>query len=351
MHRIRIRRTNSLLFTTLVFATGLISLQAIELPEAKLPQVIDGQAFRRAENLYEDNLPGKNWITGGWALLNYRLFHSGNDGVVIGRDDWLFSAEEYRLDSNWQHILQSNLETIGQVGKRLAAKDITLVVALVPEKADLYRAQTDWPSPHLDIELYQRSLRALQDQGLAVVDLRTPLAAAVDRGEQVFFRTDTHWKVHGAEVAARAIAHSGLLPTGATRFKVEPDKWTAHWGDLTRFVPVGKAFADYGPGVETLHPMRFTRQATAEALFDEAPLDIALVGTSYSANKNWQFLQWLQRAMGKEVVNHAVAAKGPMAPMLDFLDHKGNEEPGLTHVIWEVPVRYLIMPPDFYKHT
>jgi lysophospholipase L1-like esterase len=43
-------------------------------------------------------------------------------------------------------------------------------------------------------------------EGIAVLDLTTPLESALARGESPYFADDTHWNAVGHRVAAEAIA-------------------------------------------------------------------------------------------------------------------------------------------------
>ena len=68
---------------------------------------------------------------------------------------------------------------------------------------------------------------------------------------------------------------------------------------------------------------------------------MALVGTSYSADERWNFAGALRQALGSDLVNFAEDGRGPLLPMLKFLqsDDFKNAPPRL--VIWEFPERYL----------
>jgi alginate O-acetyltransferase complex protein AlgJ len=70
---------------------------------------------------------------------------------------------------------------------------------------------------------------------------------------------------------------------------------------------------------------------------------VALVGTSFSAKSDWNFLGFLQNALAAEVLNFSAEGQGPFAPMQTFLasDTFKNTPPKL--VIWEIPVRYTSM--------
>ena len=97
----------------------------------------------------------------------------------------------------------------------VSARGLRFVAVLAPSKYAVYApwlpgARAPGDAPYLD-----RLERSLRDDGVEVVNLRSPLVAAagdaLGRGELLFHRDDTHWNAAGVEVAARAIAASGAL--------------------------------------------------------------------------------------------------------------------------------------------
>ena len=77
-------------------------------------------------------------------------------------------------------------------------------------------------------------------------------------------------------------------------------------------------------------------------LFADIPLpSVALLGTSYSANPNWNFEGSLKLALNKDLINFATEGEGPFIPMIDFLERHLKTLPSLELVIWEIPERYL----------
>ena len=173
--------------------------------------------------------------------------------------------------------------------------------------------------------------------------------------EPVFLRTDSHWTPFGAEVAARSLAEhlarQDIWQHGDQAFVTEAVASREHKGDLLSFLPLEPYFADLQPPAERLLP-RLTRaaegpEASAEdALFADAQPSIALVGTSYSANPNWNFAGALKQALGSDLLNYAEEGKGPLVPMLNLLRQGDKELAGLRLVIWEFPERYLMLPSD-----
>lgn len=345
MRRRQIKLLNGAVFISIIIILGLYSSRAITLPNTDIHLLTNGSVFRRMETLYQDNFPLKGAAIGFWAALNYQLFHEGRNGVIVGRDNWLFSSEEYSFPWNHQEILQKNLSRIIQRVQLLQKNSIQVLVALVPEKVDLYRNMLLQDSDHNRMHLYRRSYAYLTARGVQVVNLRKVLRAAVHRGKQVFFCTDTHWTDYGARMAAHAIANAHVIHEGEDTFVMGRESTETLHGDLTNFIPTGRLFAQFGPSPDTLRTVSIRRQGDA-GLFTDTVIDTALVGTSYSADTRWQFVDWLQLFLNKELVNYAEKGNGPFAPMKPFMDDVKKNKQKISFVLWEIPVRYLLMPSD-----
>ena len=346
MRRKQIKLLNGAVFISCIVILGLYSSRAITIPDVNIPLLARGAVFRRMETLYQDSFPLKGVATGFWAALNFQLFHEGRNGVIVGKDNWLFSSEEYFFPVNYQEIWEKNLQRVIRQVQLLRKNNIQVLVALVPEKVDLYRNMLTKDSEHNSINLYNRSCTYLTGRGLRVVNLRNALAAAVHRGQQVFFRTDTHWTSRGSRLAARAIADDNSIPCGDEKYVTGKKETETLPGDLMNFIATGSLFAQFGPPPDTLSRVTIRKEEDDVGLFADIVQNTALVGTSYSADKRWQFVEWLQLFLHKELVNYADTGTGPFAPMKAFPDDILRNEQQISFVLWEIPVRYLLVPPD-----
>ena len=168
----------------------------------------------------------------------------------------------------------------------------------------------------------------------------------------MFLRTDTHWTPLGAELAARAVADDlqrrKLWQGGALNYQTRRVGSETHRGDLMRFLPLDPYFAAMQPAAEPLE-QRVTEQAGEGGgdLFGDSAPQVALVGTSYSANPKWNFPGALRQALGADLYNYAEDGHGPLVPMLRLLAGGEEETRGLKLVLWEVPERYLTLASDF----
>ena len=307
-----------------------------------------GEVTQEIDTIYRANLPHRDPAVGIIGAVRYIALGEGRDGVVVGRDGWLFSDEEYRPLATAPHGLDKTVGYIASVRETLRAVGAELVLVPLPAKLDMERAQAGDDAPSKRIEQdYAAFLRALDGAGVETVDTRPVLSQRPDP----FFRTDTHWTPAAARDVAEAVANSGRVAIGEASFDVVPGPAVSFTGDLVSFV-TSDSLAPF-VGLRPEHVTPYVAEAVAETGADGG-MDIfgggasgayALVGTSYSANPNWSFAEALKLSLAQDVLNYAEEGQGPVAPMAAFLSRlaSGTEEVPPV-VIWEFPVRYLTDP-------
>jgi len=340
----------SLLFLALLLALGLWSLGGLGgFQRTAQMSLLDGKLAKAAETHYDEQFPLKRIGTNLWAALDFKLFNEGRPGVVLGREQWLFSDEEFKPSANAEQTQAENLALLRGVRDTLRQHGVELVLAIIPAKARVYPEYIGEQAPaSLHDDLYNAFHAQARQANIFAPDLFGPLQAAKARG-QVFLRTDSHWTPMGAEVAAQqlaeAVARQTLLNGEPQTFVTENEQQAPYKGDLTNFLPLDPLFSDLLPKPDLLQK-RSTRAAEAgsegdDALFADKQIPVALVGTSYSANPNWNFLGALQQALRSDVANYAEDGHGPILPMLKYLqsDEFKNAPPQL--LVWEFPERYL----------
>ncbi|WP_295471363.1 alginate O-acetyltransferase [uncultured Pseudomonas sp.] len=337
-------------FMGLLLVLGIWSLRSFG-SFTKTPEqtVLNGRWTKAVETHYDDEFPIKRLGTNLWAALDYKLFNEGRPGVVLGKDQWLYTDEEFDAIAHGEQNMADNLALVRGVKETLNKQGTRLVLAIIPAKTRLYPEHIGEQTPaRLHQDLYQRFHEQAAQAGILAPDLLQPLRDAKQRG-QVFLRTDTHWTPMGAEVAAQqlgqTIASQAPLEAEPQTF-VTADKGTEPYkGDLTNFLPLDPLFSNLLPKPDALDK-RTTEAAGGtgegeDALFADSDIPVGLVGTSYSANPNWNFVGALKQALRSDVVNYAEDGHGPILPMLKYLqtDDFKNNPPQV--VIWEFPERYL----------
>lgn len=344
-------------FLGLLLGLGAGSLGGLASFQRTAPMtLLDGRFTKALESHYDDVFPIKRLGTNLWAALDYTLFDEGRPGVVLGRDQWLYSDEEFKPVADSERIEAGNLALITGVRDRLQAQGVQLVLAIVPAKARLYPEHFGARRPAaLHGDLYQQFQARVEQAGIFAPDLLAPLQQAKTHGP-VFLRTDTHWTPEGAEVVARqlsqAIARQHPLTGEAKGFVTERQAPAPYTGDLTSFLPLDPLFSHWLPAPDVLTQRSTQADGSApagsgdDALFASETIAVALVGTSYSANPHWNFLGALQQSLGRDVVNYAENGHGPLIPMLKYLQSEALRDNPPQLLVWEFPERYLPIEPD-----
>lgn len=328
----------------MVFAAG-ITVLAVTAAASALPyrpepgrSVVSGEATRQFESHYDEQFPVKTLGTNVWGAIQYLLFGEGRSGVIVGREGWLYTQEEFREYSDAEQQIAAHLSLIERAQAELQQRGTELVVAVVPSKARLYPEYVEDAVPaavHRD--LYARLHAELRQRDITAPDLLDALARCKARNA-VFLRTDTHWTPEGADCGANAIAAELAPVTAAQTFETEVLAPRPHAGDLMQFLPLAPTFSALLPPPDLLVPR--STLGTADLLGEAPAPQVVLVGTSYSADRNWDFDGALRKAMATDVLNLAESGRGPFEPMLDFLALP-LAEASPRRVIWEIPERYL----------
>ncbi|MFT4074395.1 MAG: hypothetical protein QM647_02610 [Asticcacaulis sp.] len=322
-----------------------------ETPKADAQVLADGKWASQFTAAFDKQLAIRDGAINAWTAFSYGLFREGRDGVLPGRDGWLFSREEYdapRLSSG----VTATIRQAADARQALESRGIHLLVVIVPAKARIYGEATGryaWPdSLH---PVYDDLILGLGRAGVPVVDLR-PTLLAVKSHEPAYFHTDTHWTPAGAQAAAGAIAqavraHGGFsTPPEADRLQVSTQAPKAMAGDLLNFIPLGPWFEKIGPAPDRLAEPVFTRSDSGDdegGLLGDAATPALLVGTSYSADERWGFANDLEQDLGVGLVNAAEKGEGPFLPMQKLLTGGTLDEARPEWVIWEIPERYVWM--------
>ncbi|OZY60229.1 alginate O-acetyltransferase [Pseudomonas lundensis] len=338
-------------FCALLLGLGLISLRSfMGFNTTDDATVLNGRWSKAVETHYDDEFPIKRLGTNLWAALDFTLFNEGRPGVVLGRNQWLFSDEEFKPWPNAEQNVAGNYALVEGVRQTLKAHGVKLVMAVVPSKVRLYPEHMGDARPaSIHADLYRDFHAQLAASQIIAPDLLGPLQQAKQGGAQVFLRTDTHWTPDGAQVAAQqlaaAIGSQFPLSGEPQQFVTEAEKTEQHNGDLERFLPMDPLFSNLMPPSEPLEK-RSTRAAndqadSEDALFADSEVPVTLVGTSYSANPNWNFVGALKQALRSDVINDSKDGHGPILPMLAYLKSDAFKNTPPQVLIWEFPERYL----------
>ncbi len=336
-------------FTGIAFVIGLFSLQQalsdLETPTAA--NLLLGKWFLQFETVFRETLPINTANKGLWGRAEYALFHQGRKGVVIGTEGWLFTDEEFSCPRHAEQSLADNLAFIDNTRKVFSGKNIRLAIVLIPAKVRVLSEQTGINNlPPCRKTLYADVRASLIKKGIAVTELLSVMQSFSSL-KSLYLKTDTHWSPTGARLSAQetsklVYAEFKDLSLNFDPFSSQAKDVKILKGDLTVYMPgvsiLSESFTSYVSDVSV------SSTDTARNLFGDDVPSVTLVGTSYSANPNWNFEGFLKEALKTDVINMADQGLGPLVVMDKYLqsDAWKNNPPRL--VVWEIPERYLLMP-------
>lgn len=295
----------------------------------------DGTYQRAYEERFENTLPTAQAAAQLLAALKLTVLREVAEGAVLGRDGWLFTAEEFTPPAS-PRPLGAELE---RVRTALAADGIALLPLIVPDKARVMAERLPRGRSAAFEARYDAALETIAAAGLPVLDLRPALR---DLGAP-FMRTDTHWSPAGAEAAARVIAAENLARgPQLTRAETRHDATgvVPFEGDLLAFADTGASQGRAALSGEEIATFD-THVAAAGGLFGDAPVDVVLVGTSFSGRAAFHFEGFLKHHLQADVLNLAEVGLGPFVPMDCALAALPDLPTIPRLVIWEIPERYL----------
>lgn len=310
----------------------------------------EGRTTGGLEKQLDQKLPIRSTLIAAANSTRYLLTGSGGEQVRTGRDDWLFLADELRVDADGAAHLATRVDLLGMASERLSKQGVKLVVALVPDKARVYSSALPWATYPASLESrYVAALSAMRQRGVTVVDLLQPLAAGATHGE-VYYRTDTHWNQVGARIAADAVARSVQQAAGdleKTSFSTTAGSAvTERPGDLIRLMGLENTPNALRPRPDN-EATAVTRQTSADAaagLFGDTAVPVVLTGTSYSLRGN--FHGFLQQALSAKVLNAAKDGGGFLQATTAYLTNDAFATNKPKVLLWEVPERFLLAPLD-----
>jgi len=344
-------KANGILFCLMLAAMLLYSLpRVVEFAGEQQAQnaaelFADGKLLRKFETAYDRKFFLREPSIQFWANLQYALFREGASGVVIGRDGWLYTNQEYLIPNNYRQNLRNQAQRIAEIDALLAKHNKQLILAPLPMKLDIYpeHAARAW-DPRMP-NVYEDFLAELAAREIETVPLRELF---LNQKQQVplFFKRDTHWTPEGARLAAQQIAREHPELVGNTAFRTHVISEKPLKSDLMNFIKFGpwldpELFAEPStvPVYETLAS---DAQTSEDDLFGEQSQSIMLVGTSYTKIEDWNFAGFLREALQNDLLTIAVEGRGPFHAMEEFTKSEYLTNTDITQVIWEFPVRTVL---------
>jgi len=310
----------------------------------------DGFSLGLPMRTFADDLrktPVTEWLAQRQREIGWLTIRDTGDQVLKGSDNWFFLADELKIYPSMLENQAQRVKQVGLISELLKRQGVHLVVALLPDKARIEAKHLGGITrPVFELSRYDFLLQTLGRAGVVVVDVKSAMSACVQIPESCYYKTDTHWNYHGADIAARAISFHML----AQGFHAQPKKYNLEigsqgknrWGDLIRLSGLDGLPVKLRPNPDQSFDLKLVanpqnrRDVSADDLFgDDLSHRVALVGTSFS--RNGYFSESLTYALQAEVGNFAVDGGGFAKSMLAQLTDKQINQ--AAWVIWEIPER------------
>jgi alginate O-acetyltransferase complex protein AlgJ len=328
-------------------ANSLFNLSRQALPRA-MADFMEGRTTAAIEKAMAEGFPLRGSAIAAANGVRYRLLGDAPEAVRVGHEGILFLTEEMVWHREAERHQETRVKLLAQVSQVLQRQGVTLVIALVPDKARILQNHVKGGYPTQIAPRYASAVAALRAAGVSVVALDATLKPASNAG-RTYYSSDTHWNQNGARAAAIDIAREvlRLVPlTSESRFHTEAaGPLAARTGDLVTMMGLANAPSWLRPPVDEEAPLRTIEKKPASSetsLFGNAAVPVVLVGTSYSLRAN--FHGFLQEALGAPVLNAARDGAGFLQAAGEYFRNEAFVSEKPQAIIWELPERFLQAP-------
>ena len=165
------------------------------------------------ELYFGDRLGFRQILIGVWSSLQYHLLGSSvSEEVIVGEDGWLFygSYKSQALYRRFRIFSENELNRLTDsftlFRQWMECRNIKLLLVVAPNKSTIYpekmpiRFNRSVNKPVID-----QVAETARSSGVAFVDFRDTFYSAKQRGEKVYYKTDTHWNSWGSYLAYEEI--------------------------------------------------------------------------------------------------------------------------------------------------
>lgn len=182
-------------------------------PELTLESIISGDYMKEFEAYVNDQFIWKNSWLKAKALAEKLMLKQENNGILIGKHDWLLQPVRKPSEQ-----LQKNIKSINLFSRK--NEGVSMYFLLVPTSIDIYREERPWLAQSYSQASIIKSVKNQLSEKVSFIDVYDTLRQ--HNNEQLYFRTDHHWTARGAYYAyVESAKILGLQPFGMTDFNNE----------------------------------------------------------------------------------------------------------------------------------
>lgn len=273
------------------------------------------------------------------------------DPMIQGLDGWFF-----RLTSDFQEnfgVMHEGADNMARLAQTLKNRGTSLVFMSVPSRgmvASPWMDKSDVTQAHFLYnaakESYYARLDVLRKAHVIAPDL---LKSTMENGgpashvDQFFFKRDHHWTSLGARMAAQAVGDA--LKEDASYKSQQPKKYVSQEKSKAEMKHTmameiqrlcqGSIPAEPYPVFETS-----LEANDEEALFGDDAAPSVLVGSSYSATKNFNFDGFLMQYTGLNIANYAISGGMLFNSLISLTNNPQFETMKPPYIFWEAPAVY-----------
>jgi alginate biosynthesis protein AlgX len=244
---------------------------------------------------------------------------------IKGANDWLFIDSEFASNRfAWEFDGNRQYEPLRRFSEALERQGMKLVVIPVPNRPAIYTQGIDRSQSlqaKFNVETaranYNDSVEKFRKLGINTLNVQEAFLQHTSDPEKLFFARDHHWTPAGARVAAQAV--KAQLATSSLETLPKADYASRMTGMYEFHGNIPDRVESVCPGVsipkESVPSYLTERQDSGNLLGDE-DVDVALVGSSYSAapwspkELDYNFAGFLQEQLQTGVVNAAISGGG-----------------------------------------
>ncbi|VVE27381.1 twin-arginine translocation pathway signal [Pandoraea capi] len=267
--------------------------------------------------------------------------------VLIGKDDWLFYAQDNMTDAGRAGI-DNSVSLMRSARDALQAKGIGLVVVVAPLKARFYEDKlpagtTIAPAVR---DRYAQMIDSLRRADIQTVDLMPVLKSVEHDNQTAFLQKDSHWTAWSAEAAAAATAdvikkHWTLTGQPGTGKKL------GNWIKERRFADFAELMtaAQRKSVGQEIYVVRSTK-ADEGGLLDDTASPVHVVGNSF-VQPYLGFPQALSADIDRPVgLTWKYGNFGPWAVFAQYLESPAFQQARPQVVVWQLNEVQMLYGPN-----
>lgn len=281
--------------------------------------------------------------------------------LTQGRDGWFFRATELKEHFT---LLPETARFLKRLNHAFANEGSALVLMQVPLRgiSAVDFLLKDQPmqrqfNPSLALKRYQHYLQSLRETGIPIASMIEESRKADSESKQYFFlRRDIHWSPFGASLAAGRVAelihslpeYQGVTPvvfeTTKTGMLSKKDIFERGLQELCTDILPAEDFPAYTTSLTS--EASGAGKTGEDALFGDGAAAsgdsnvLVLLGSSFSAVRDFNFEGFLAEKTGMEVANFAMSAGELFNSIISYASLPKAERLSPRFVVWENLAHY-----------